>query len=413
MAPPVDPYRTLGLGRDATLDQVKRAYRRLAKANHPDTAGEAAVPRFLAIKAAYEAIAGPGATDETRGRRRAPTPQRPWDADPSRADATRRAYGSRSRAPRSGARPARGPAPGAQPPPSSDGADAQERAPNLATPGSTSYDGMEGQPFEPDWGGASWYGTTSGTYWTLNPKEYADPRKHGPEYQARARRRREVAGPVVSEVVDGPLGAAPGEPPATAGDAAAAPPHTTESWSDATAGTAADLWAAETDRPASAAEGDRPPADPAAVPEPVPFDTALRDRWLRPRRYGHVERLVVAIIAWVPIVAGLGAWAGALDGCGARAAGCTAADLPLVSFIDLALLAALLIVPLLARLAAVGSIAVALVVIAASFVIPELGDQGAPGSIPIGLVVALAGAWLLGIVVAVVSELRRPPSPVS
>jgi hypothetical protein len=31
----------------------------------------------------------------------------------------------------------------------------------------------------------SWYGTTSGTYWTLNPKEYADPRKHGPEYQAR------------------------------------------------------------------------------------------------------------------------------------------------------------------------------------------------------------------------------------
>ena len=43
-------------------------------------------------------------------------------------------------------------------------------------------------PFEPDWRGASWYGTTSGTYWTLNPKEYADPRKHGPEYQARARR---------------------------------------------------------------------------------------------------------------------------------------------------------------------------------------------------------------------------------
>ena len=43
-------------------------------------------------------------------------------------------------------------------------------------------------PFEPDWGGASWYGTTSGTYWTINPKEYADPRKHGPEYQARARR---------------------------------------------------------------------------------------------------------------------------------------------------------------------------------------------------------------------------------
>ena len=28
----------------------------------------------------------------------------------------------------------------------------------------------------------------SGTYWTINPREYADPRKHGPEYLARARR---------------------------------------------------------------------------------------------------------------------------------------------------------------------------------------------------------------------------------
>jgi hypothetical protein len=29
---------------------------------------------------------------------------------------------------------------------------------------------------------------TTGTYWTINPREYADPRKHGPEYQERARR---------------------------------------------------------------------------------------------------------------------------------------------------------------------------------------------------------------------------------
>src|SRR4029079_8199199 len=62
------------------------------------------------------------------------------------------------------------------------------RAPNKATLGSTSYDGADVGPFEPDWGGANWYGTTSGTYWTVNPKEYADPRTHGPESQARARR---------------------------------------------------------------------------------------------------------------------------------------------------------------------------------------------------------------------------------
>ncbi len=53
MAPQADPYRTLGLARGASTDDIKRAYRRLAKINHPDAAGEAALPRFLAIQAAY------------------------------------------------------------------------------------------------------------------------------------------------------------------------------------------------------------------------------------------------------------------------------------------------------------------------------------------------------------------------
>ena len=52
MALDPDPYRTLGLKRGATLDEVKRAYRRLAKINHPDAGGEKALPRFLAIQAA-------------------------------------------------------------------------------------------------------------------------------------------------------------------------------------------------------------------------------------------------------------------------------------------------------------------------------------------------------------------------
>ncbi len=405
MAPPADPYRTLGLGRDATLDQVKRAYRRLAKANHPDTAGEAAVPRFLAIKAAYEAIAGPDATDETRGRGRPPSPHRPWDADPARADATKRAYGARNRGPRPGARTPRGPRPGEPPPPPSDGAETAERAPNLATPGSTSYDGTEGQPFEPDWGGASWYGTTSGTYWTLNPKEYADPRKHGPEYQARARRaRREVVDPVPSGRVGGPAEAAE--------DPTSDPTHTTESWWEATAGAAPDV-ATTSDATAE------PVAEPAATSASTDATDApsgaatLRDRWLRPARFGHLERIGIALLAWVPIAAGIGALAGSIDGCGATAAGCTAADLPFVSIIDVVLLAMLLIVPLLARLVAAGSVVVVVVAVAGSLVIPEVADRGAPGSIPVGFVIALVGAWLLGVAAAVVREVRRPPGPVS
>ena len=63
MAVPTDPYRTLGLPRTASLAEVKRAYRRLVKLYHPDSAGAAAMPRFLAIQSAYEAIVGP-----TRGR---------------------------------------------------------------------------------------------------------------------------------------------------------------------------------------------------------------------------------------------------------------------------------------------------------------------------------------------------------
>ena len=210
MATEPDPYRTLGLARTASLAEVKAAYRRLAKANHPDAAGEAALPRFLAIQAAYERLAGP-----TPGRPRTtpsppPAPRQAWEADPGteRRDASglRRAgvadsAGSTSGKPRRPAgvrrrtgrgRGATGSSGGTKRP-----AGEGTKDPKKATLGSTSYDEVDREAFEPDWGGASWYGTTSGTYWTINPKEYADPRKHGPEYQAQgqARERRPARSP--------------------------------------------------------------------------------------------------------------------------------------------------------------------------------------------------------------------------
>src|SRR6476659_7482415 len=96
MALDPDPYRILELQRGATLDEVKRAYRRLAKVHHPDAAGEAALPRFLAIQAAYEQLLT-GAPPGARGRRAGGAPRRAWEADPDRSDATRRAYGGRAR----------------------------------------------------------------------------------------------------------------------------------------------------------------------------------------------------------------------------------------------------------------------------------------------------------------------------
>ncbi|MFP5341339.1 MAG: DnaJ domain-containing protein [Candidatus Limnocylindria bacterium] len=438
MAPPADPYRTLGLGRDASLDEVKRAYRRLAKEHHPDTAGEAAIPRFLAIRAAYDAIAGPDAAGPGRAGRRAPSSARPWEADPDRADATRRAYSARPRRtrpprPRPGTSTG-GPAEGADaPPPASD---EPTRPPNLATLGSTSYDGTEGQPFEPDWGGASWYGTTSGTYWTLNPKEYADPRKHGPEYQARARRRRRTVAEAEAVAEAGteatqapgatldrdagaasPEGAAPD--PAPPGGDAAPPGHSTTSWWDATAGPST-AEPARAPRSASTA----PPVPVTAPPEPraeahgggpataSDADAALRSRWLRDGRFGLLGRIGAAILGWVPIAVGVNALAGELSGC-ARTGTCTPADASLASAGLIVVLAVLLLVPLLARLAASAAIAALVVAVPGALLVAAAAasDLAAPMS---ALVVAgLVVSWAGGVGLAVLRESRRPPRPVS
>src|SRR5690349_6756636 len=74
-----DPFRTLGLPPGATDAEIKRAYRALAKRYHPDSAGEAALPRFLAIQAAYDMLTAPG--HAPRVRTGPPTPPRPTPAN--------------------------------------------------------------------------------------------------------------------------------------------------------------------------------------------------------------------------------------------------------------------------------------------------------------------------------------------
>jgi hypothetical protein len=92
-----DPYARLGLVPGAALDDVKRAYRRLAMDVHPDHAGPASVPTFVALKAAYEWIVAhrsfgepgdrrPGAVPRTTDARPARTvPPRPSSAAPAAA----------------------------------------------------------------------------------------------------------------------------------------------------------------------------------------------------------------------------------------------------------------------------------------------------------------------------------------
>ena len=49
-----DHYRTLGVERTATAEDIKRAYRRLASQHHPDRGGDTA--RFQEIQAAYDVL---------------------------------------------------------------------------------------------------------------------------------------------------------------------------------------------------------------------------------------------------------------------------------------------------------------------------------------------------------------------
>lgn len=52
-----DPYRTLGVGRDADAAAIKKAYRKLAKEHHPDRGGDP--ERFKALGRAHEVLSDP------------------------------------------------------------------------------------------------------------------------------------------------------------------------------------------------------------------------------------------------------------------------------------------------------------------------------------------------------------------
>lgn len=64
-----DPYKVLGVSRDASDDEIKQAYRRLAKQYHPDRnpGDTAAAKKMQQINAAYEQIKNPEKAQQTGG----------------------------------------------------------------------------------------------------------------------------------------------------------------------------------------------------------------------------------------------------------------------------------------------------------------------------------------------------------
>ena len=404
MGPQVDPYRTLGLPQGASDAEVKAAYRRLAKAFHPDAAGEKAIPRFLAIQAAYDAITG-----HQPRKPRGASAREPWRADPDRARATRG-----SRAGKAGEREANT-GPGRERPAGTQSGGRRTRSSRprrdstlgKATPGSTTYDAAD-EPFNPEWSGASWYGTTSGTYWTINPKEYADPRKHGPEYQARARRAWTGVG-----------GATP------VGETAADTETTPEAETTAQADTAAEHGRAETANSTSARwdmgtdqresrfrSGDGAGFRPAGLDggsgsqsngRPVGVADQLSGL---PLPAGFPTRAAMALLGWPPLGFAFAAFISEASGCGRFAASC-------VDTFDfgtwvgqLAIIGLLLALPRLASISAVGTLVMLAAAGPAAVFLSVTGGAREQEAAAALLAVLLVMAYLAGVVIAVARAAR-------
>ena len=300
-----------------------------------------------------------------------------------------------------------------------------------ATLGSTSYDGADASQFEPDWGGASWYGTTSGTYWTINPKEYADPRKHGPEYQARARRA--AAGRAGAPPIPATRPRATRRPRPTSPARQRASgrirtrrqaPRRTRHHRPSTRRRPGGARRPARPRPRSRRRPGRPPRPTAARAEhggdrqrgrpaaPVAPDlgAAAADlgRALTDERTARGRwRLVQAIVGWLPLALGIGWLIGELTGCSRFAASCDGTTSTVLQpIVALALLGLLLLVPRLAALAAAGAVAIVVAAIPTALILSATGEAAELEARATALGVTIVVAWLVGR-----RGRRRPPRP--
>lgn len=89
MTPPeTNPYSVLGVPRNATDEQLKKAFRRKARTTHPDHGGDTA--QFQAITEAYRVLSDPGLREALDGKTNNPSGTRHRTSPPAHASRTRR-----------------------------------------------------------------------------------------------------------------------------------------------------------------------------------------------------------------------------------------------------------------------------------------------------------------------------------
>jgi hypothetical protein len=280
-----------------------------------------------------------------------------------------------------------------------------------------------------------------GTYWTINPREYADPRKHGPEYLARARRATGPGDPSggPSHGGDRPRGSAaaasgatadPAEP-ATDADADAADGDwawsgraQTTTGGDA-AGWAARSWTYDTRDPGPTwtqgregrATGTAPRSPwPAATDAPPLPDLEALLRRLSPgslldlARRRRRWRLVLALVAWPPIGYLLSTLVLDSTGCSSYTAACPEEiRVPLV-LAQLLLVLVLFAVPTLTAVAGFGSlVAFAVALPVAAILSPGVGPRAPVTSMILD--VAFVAAYVAGLAFAAWRLSRRSTAP--